>query len=115
RVAERRHRLVDRAADHVAGIVEDGERLAQSLLVDRDGRTKACRGREKEQADEPVQEVLPAPGPERSRTERVDMDRLSQSVRQKSRGLKVPTLWLPLRERVSPPSRQSDDLSRGQP
>src|SRR5262249_61931941 len=98
-VAEWRHRLVNRAADHGAGVIEDGERLAQRLLVDRDGRTGTRRVREHEQADEPVQEFLAAPGPESGSAERIDVDRVSQPVRQKFRGLEVPALWLATRER----------------
>src|SRR4029453_1670470 len=71
RIHERRHRLVDRAADPVAVFVENGERLAQSLLVDLDGGTRTCRVREHEQADEPVEEVLPAPEPKRGLAERL--------------------------------------------
>jgi hypothetical protein len=41
----------------------------------------------------------------------IDVNRLSQPVRQKPRGLQVPALWLATRERRSDHFRQSHDLS----
>jgi hypothetical protein len=109
-----RHRLVERATDHVALLVDDGQGLLERLGVGADLGPGARWIREHDQAYEPVQNRFGIPRAERRAAKRIGVHRISNACRWKLRRLEMPCLRLAASERRAHDLRHSQHLSRRQ-